>query len=174
MGGLDALMVFDDGEEDVKPQPKPKAKTKPRAKSKPKPQPKKEVSVVVEVEEEDETLPPQDTYETEEILKSFFDKRDRIGKDGMVIYEGKKTFLGAKIKSTDKIIEFALINAQSADTSKFISISFKKMTEKEIKKIAKQYQVIGEPKRYPQLVDRKYMVLGKYKSIKTRVLDDFR
>lgn len=118
------------------------------------------------------SAPVADSYDTENYLKGFFNKCKKIGKDGLVIYENRNTFLGKKINASDKVIEFALINGESSDSS-FMTISFKLLIEKEIKEISKIYTSIGVDRRYPMLVDKKYMSGKKYKANRMKILEQF-
>lgn len=124
------------------------------------------------VSEKEPTVSKKQIYETVDCLSTYFEGKKSIGKADMEIYSGKTSILGTKIRSIDKIIEVALINAQSADTSNFISISFKKVLERDIKDVAKKYVCVSSRKRYPLIVERKYMEQKQYKNIRKRILEE--
>ena len=78
---------------------------------------------------------------------------------------------GRKITASDKVKEIAIINA--GQSSRFISVSFKLITESEIKQVATAYTTIGAERRYPLLVEVKYVYDPKYKDIYLQIQNEF-
>ena len=109
--------------------------------------------------------------ETEAYLKKFFEKAEKVGKD--ISFENRKTILKSKILPTDKICEVSVVNGESATDYTFVSVSFKFIAEREIKTIAKDYLYILCDRRYPVIVERKYLEDPKYREQKVHILNEF-
>ena len=122
------------------------------------------------VEEYDTEFDHSTTVST---LTRHFEGRSKLGKDLFnTIYNGKKTILGTPIKSTDKIISVLLISSDTF-SNKFISVSIRYVSEREIKKVSKKYISLDNSRREPLLVECKYMESVKYQDCRQKIVDQF-
>lgn len=133
---------------------------------------KKRKSVDVVKSNVTQTTPPPISpinKETEQYLLRYFKNVEKIGKDG--IHLDKKTILKNKIQPTDIVLEVAVVNGDGAASNNFVSVSFKLICFKEIKELSKIYLPIDNGKKYPTLVDKKYMELSEFYEHKRKIMD---
>ena len=110
---------------------------------------------------------------TEEFLTKYFSEKNKLGKDGYTVYKGKKSLTGSLIKQSDKVVQALLVNAVDAINTKFISVTFRTITEREIKKVTKKYISLDNSRRIPLLVERKYMEQMKYSEHRQKIAEQF-
>jgi len=178
--GLGKFVVFDDDEvgdqpkkKSVKnkPQVKPKAdpipKTKPKTKKVVKPEP-------IEVKEKPVYATEAEVASTMRTLDERFDKVKKLNKDTYVnSYKGKKTLLGSLIKQTDKVIHVLLVNGNNARGAKFVSVSPRYITEREIGMVSKSYVSLDHSRRVLAVVEAKYMNGINYQKHRQKIVDQF-
>jgi len=114
-----------------------------------------------------------DNSVTIHILKEFFNKKDKIGKDNIICYADRKTMFGKKLTATDKVIELGILNAQHALSNNFISTTFKLIADSEIRQIAKLYTTFGAVRWYPLVVEIQYIVDPKHNNVLMCIQDQF-
>lgn len=110
-----------------------------------------------------------DNSDTEDYIKKYFVDKTVIGKKDLSYHSEKRTLLNNKLRAMDKIIEVLVINAESAVSARFISVTFRIIAEREIKQISKKYVQFGESSRYPKLIERKYLEQKKYKEFREKL-----
>jgi hypothetical protein len=110
---------------------------------------------------------------TIQYLKDFFAKTEKVGKENIICYAERKTMFGRKITATDKVKEIGIINAKHALSNKFISTTFKLITESEIVQVAKTYMNFGAVRHYPLLVEIEYIIDPKHNNVLIRIQDEF-
>ncbi len=105
-------------------------------------------------------------------LTQLFDDKSIIGKSDFIVFSKTNTLLGNPLKSSDKIINVNLINDKSLDC-KFISISFRVITYREIKNVSKEYVIIRKSGIFPTLVKREYIEDPKYANYAKKLYEQF-
>ena len=172
--GIEQFVSFGEVKTGEKPKKKPTPKSEkvePQVKKKKKVEPKPEKPAKVEKE----VL--ADKYKQEEtirILEKYFENEQKIGKSVYeTVYKGKKTILGSLIKSTDKVVSVMKIMGDTIINAKFVSVSPKFITERELKTVAKKFVAINESRRLPLLVEAKYICSEDYAKHRQEVYDQF-
>ena len=94
-------------------------------------------------------------------------------KDFNILYKGRKTLLGSLLKENDSFIEFGVVNVEGILTNKFISLSFRYVAKREIKDIAKMYIILDTDRRFPILIESKYMELPEYNKHRDKIYKQF-
>jgi len=155
---LDDILVFSDDE--------PTKSTKP-IKSKKQSKPKKQSP--------SENVHVNHVYEmTLSQLEQFFENKKKLPKKTFnFMFKGKKSILGSLLKENDIFLEVAVLNVDNVFTTKFISMSFKFMAKRELKAVSKKYTIIDPDKRYPLLVEAKYMDLDEYSKQRDKIYKQF-
>jgi len=123
--------------------------------------------------ESPKTYPTYDNSITDQYVREFFKKAEKVGKDNLICYAERKTMFGNKITVSDKVKEVGIVNAEHAGGNKFISTSFKLFTESEIPQLIQKYTTIGAVRNYPLLVAIQYMEDPQYNNIRIRIQDEF-
>ena len=116
---------------------------------------------------------PKPKTESERYFETQFTGVDKITKKELPNYTGKTSLYNTIFKINDKIMEIAILNAGDALTCRHLSITFKRITERDLKKLLKDYIIIKMTPKYPTLVERKYMEDKEYKDYKKIIERDY-
>lgn len=159
MSILEKYVVFDDSQTP----PKTKRKTKPKKSN------KKDISI------KENNTPINSVFElTVDALNNYFKRAKKVPKkDFNQLYKGRKTLLGSLLKENDIFIEVAVINTEGIDINTFLSISFRYVSKREIKDVSKKYVIIDPDRRYPLLVESKYMDMIEYVNYRDKIYKQF-
>jgi len=108
-----------------------------------------------------------------DFLLKYFKLKRKLKKDDYIVFSSKKTILGTKIKSNDKVIEVIMVNAHEAASVKFISVTCRFVVERELKETSKIYMSLDDSRRVPLIVERKYMEDDSFYEHRMNIIEQF-
>ena len=100
-------------------------------------------------------------YDTiHEALTERFAKQDKINKDMVKFYSGKKSILGHKLKEKDKVLSVCVIHTDNIMCEdSYVSVSFKSVLLSEIDSISKKYYLVTNDRDDVVIVEFEYMFM---------------
>lgn len=173
--GLGNFVVFDDDDSvEVKPKKKPSKKVETKVEPSPKPKKVIKSDTIKVTNEKPMFASASEQATTKQTLVERFEQRKKIGKDVYnTCYKGKKTLLGSLIKQTDKVMSVLLVNGDNAKDARFISVSPRYITDREIESLSKRYVSLDHSRRELALVEAKYMNGVDYQKHRQKIVDQF-
>jgi len=106
-----------------------------------------------------------------ESLIERFKERDKVNKDLVKFYSGKKSIFGHKIKEKDKVLNAIVIftdNLECEDS--YVSVSVKRILMSELDKVCKKYYLVNNDRDEPVIVELEYMFM---EILKKKILQEY-
>ena len=108
--------------------------------------------------------------------KAYFEEQfsliEKTMKIDLPLVEKKRSLFNGRFKLYDKVMEVAVLNAGFVMSGGMLSISFRHISETEVKKVLKEYTIV-RVSRYPVIVERKYMEDNEYKDYRKIIEQEY-